>query len=127
MSNKGLRETPRSMINNDNYDSGYDRIFSGKPERGSYVQVKTEDGWKLVPKSEAHLHRESKAPMVMGDMAEYLSPIDGSRISSRSHHRAHMRQHGVIEVGNEKLSGPAEYKPTSAVEDIQRAIYEASR
>ncbi len=39
--------------------------------------------------------------MVMGDIAPYTSQIDGSTISSRSQHRAHLRQHGCIEIGNE--------------------------
>lgn len=42
-----------------------------------------------------------KAPMLMKDIGEYTSPIDNTRITSRSEHREHMRRHGVIEVGNE--------------------------
>lgn len=41
------------------------------------------------------------APMVMGDIQPYTSMIDGSTISSRSVHRAHLRQHQCIEIGNE--------------------------
>jgi hypothetical protein len=44
----------------------------------------------------------SDAPMVMPDLQPYRSPLDGSIVSSRSSHRAHMREHGVIEVGNER-------------------------
>lgn len=43
------------------------------------------------------------APMVSDDIQPYRSMCDGSMITSRSQHRAHLRQHGVIEVGNEKL------------------------
>ena len=46
------------------------------------------------------------APMVMRDMAEYKSPIDGTMVTSRSHHREHMRAHDVIEVGNERMPQP---------------------
>jgi hypothetical protein len=43
---------------------------------------------------------------VMPDITPYTSQIDGSTISSRSKHRAHLRAHGCIEVGNEKQPGP---------------------
>jgi hypothetical protein len=42
------------------------------------------------------------APMIMRDLEPYRSPLDGSMVTSRSQHRAHMRQHGVIEMGNER-------------------------
>lgn len=38
---------------------------------------------------------------VMPDIAEYTSMIDGSRIASRSVHRAHLRANNCVEVGNE--------------------------
>lgn len=54
--------------------------------------------------------------MVMGDIQPYKSMVDGSEISSRSQHRSHLRQHGMIEVGNEikaltKNSGPMKPPP----------------
>ena len=48
-------------------------------------------------------HYDSLAPMVMPDISPYKSMIDGSMIMSRSVHRDHLRQHGCIEVGNEKM------------------------
>lgn len=47
--------------------------------------------------------QESNAPMVMGDIAPYKSMIDGSMITSRSHHREHLRNNNCIEVGNESM------------------------
>jgi len=41
--------------------------------------------------------------MVMPDISPYKSMIDGSMITSRSVHRDHLREHGCIEVGNEKM------------------------
>lgn len=38
---------------------------------------------------------------VMPDIAPYRSMVDGSEISSRSTHRAHLRAHRCIEIGNE--------------------------
>jgi hypothetical protein len=45
-------------------------------------------------------------PMIMPDIQPYTSMIDGSTITSRSHHREHLRAHGCIEVGNERLPPP---------------------
>lgn len=48
----------------------------------------------------------SDAPMVMRDIGEYQSMIDGTVITSRSVHREHLKRHGCIEVGNEKMEAP---------------------
>ena len=45
--------------------------------------------------------QENSAPAVMGDIQPYRSMADGTWITSRSQHRAHLRQHGLIEIGNE--------------------------
>lgn len=39
---------------------------------------------------------------VIPDIQPYHSMIDGSLIGSRSTHRAHLREHGCVEVGNER-------------------------
>jgi hypothetical protein len=44
------------------------------------------------------------APMVMSDIQPYRSMIDGSLITSRSQHRAHLKAHGCVEVGNEPMA-----------------------
>lgn len=49
---------------------------------------------EYVPPAETHL-------FVMGDIKPYTSMIDGSRITSRSQHRAHLKSHNCIEIGNE--------------------------
>lgn len=67
---------------------------------------------------------------VMGDIAPYRSMIDGSMVTSRSHHREHLRQHGCIEVGNDSslqrrpkpLQSPAGLKET-----IARNVYSKLR
>ena len=41
------------------------------------------------------------APMVHSDIAGYISQVDGSWIDSRSKHRNHLKQHRMIEVGND--------------------------
>lgn len=42
-----------------------------------------------------------EAHMVQPDLQPYKSMVDGSMITSRSQHRDHLKQHGMIEIGNE--------------------------
>lgn len=65
--------------------------------RSRWIQV---DG-ELVPAAE---YQPEPMHYVMPDIQPYQSMIDGSMIGSRSTHRAHIRQHGVIEIGNEKIA-----------------------
>jgi hypothetical protein len=39
--------------------------------------------------------------MVMSDIDGYVSQVDGTWIKSRSHHRSHLKQHRMIELGND--------------------------
>lgn len=43
------------------------------------------------------------APTFIPDIGEYVSPLDGSFIRTRSEHRDHIARHNVIEVGNERI------------------------
>jgi hypothetical protein len=63
----------------------------------------------------------STAPMIMTDIQPYKSMIDGSMITSRSHHRNHLKDNGCIEVGNEKM----ESKPPAPVKSKTREILHA--
>ncbi len=67
--------------------------------------------------------------MVMGDIQPYRSMIDGSMIESRSKHRAHLKQHGCIEVGNEtKHLKPATMAPPPGLkEELIRQVNEKLR
>ena len=40
---------------------------------------------------------------IQDDIKPYQSMIDGSTISSRSQHKRHLKRHGCVEVGNEKM------------------------
>lgn len=55
-----------------------------------------EEAWKQKQEMTAR-----QAPMVMSDIEGYVSQVDGSWIKSRSHHRAHLKQHRMIELGND--------------------------
>ncbi|WP_250518604.1 FmdB family zinc ribbon protein [Caballeronia sp. ATUFL_M1_KS5A] len=57
------------------------------------------------------MERIVTAPYVAADMQPYQSMIDGSWITSRSRHNAHLKAHGCIEVGNEVHHLKAKQKP----------------
>lgn len=54
---------------------------------------------------------QDTSAMVMGDIQPYKSMIDGSQITSRSHHREHLKAHGCIEIGNEVKHLKAQVRP----------------
>ena len=76
-----------------------------------YIQI---DG-QLIEKSKHY--SEPVAPIIMPDIQPYQSMADGSMITSRSHHREHLKQHNCIEIGNETM----ETKPT-LVKDTRRDV-----
>jgi hypothetical protein len=45
-------------------------------------------------------------------------------ITSRSHHRAHLKQHGLIEIGNEIKAAMTKQQPSDDRESRKRAIAE---
>ena len=49
--------------------------------------------------------KEPAGPLIMPDIAPYQSMVTGEMIGGRRQHREHLRQHGVIEVGNELDKG----------------------
>ena len=54
------------------------------------------ESWKEKQQS---IGRETA--MVMSDIQPYISQVDGSVIESRSKHKAHLKQHRMIELGND--------------------------
>ena len=58
--------------------------------------LEAEEAWK---QKQEMTRRE--APMVMSDIEGYVSQVDGTWIKSRSHHRSHLKQHKMIELGND--------------------------
>jgi hypothetical protein len=58
--------------------------------------LEAEEAWQ------AKLNMTPKeSPMVMSDIDGYISQVDGSWIKSRSQHRSHLKQHRMIELGND--------------------------
>lgn len=103
------------------YESNFDAIYgSKKAVRGSFVwdSVKGE----MVSKEEYYANKaEVNAPTVINDIKPYRSMQTGEMITSRSTHKAHLKQHGLIEIGNEKMP---ERKPENKYnsEEVKRAI-----
>jgi hypothetical protein len=59
-----------------------------------------------------------EAPMVMSDIDGYVSQIDGSWIESRSKHKSHLKQHGMIELGND---APTQHRAVEVSRKSQEA------
>jgi hypothetical protein len=59
-----------------------------------------------------------EAPMVISDIEGYISQVDGTWIKSRSHHRSHLKQHRMIELGNDV---PMQHKPAEVSKKSQEA------
>ncbi len=72
-----------------------------------------EEAWRL---KQEMTHRDTA--MVMSDIEGYVSQVDGTWIKSRSHHREHLKQHRMIELGNEV---PKQHKPVEISRKEQEA------
>jgi hypothetical protein len=105
---------------------------------GNHVEAKTDkefylDFWGYTlgsPEAEQAWKEKQEmtrrdAPMVMSDIQPYISQVDGSVIESRSKHKAHLKQHRMIELGNDvpKKHKPAELSRKSQ-DDRKRQIAE---
>lgn len=90
--------------------------------RHSYVQLFIDGEYKLVPKSDADKYRRRKV-QIMPDMKPYKSMITGEMIEGRASHREHLRRHGCIEVGNEKIEGKL-YHEHDPKDEIKRTLYD---
>lgn len=78
---------PKEMDDREKYLSYWNLPFEG-PEADEAWRQKLE----MTPKESA---------MVMSDIDGYVSQVDGSWIKSRSQHRSHLKQHKMIELGND--------------------------
>jgi hypothetical protein len=59
---------------------------------------------KMVEKGS---QEDTKYHYIVRDIEPYQSMINGEMITSRSHHREHLRDNNCIEVGNEKMETKA--------------------
>lgn len=61
-----------------------------------------------------------EAPMVQSDIEGYVSQVDGSWIKSRSHHRSHLKQHRMIELGNDVITKHPEVDVTAKSKEARK-------
>ncbi|CAB5214237.1 hypothetical protein UFOVP193_43 [uncultured Caudovirales phage] len=99
---------------------------------GNHVQTKKSDkefylefwGYTLGTSEAEQAWKEKQemvareAPMVMSDIEGYVSQVDGTWIKSRSHHRSHLKQHKMIELGNDVIT---QHKPAEVSKKSQEA------
>ena len=61
----------------------------------------------------------------MSDIEVYVSQLDGTWIKSRSHHRSHLKEHRMIELGNDVVMKRPEAKLSKqSMESRKRQIAE---
>lgn len=81
---------------------------------------------ELVPKEQYHARRDVSAPMVMPDIAGYKSMQTGEWIAGRRQHREHLKQHRLIEIGNEVKAhldtGKRQYRDPTIKAHIAEAV-----
>jgi hypothetical protein len=116
---KGDKQRPTDK---DAFDKGFDAIFGvKKPTRGSFVYCK-EKG-ELIPREEYYGSSDVNAPMIQADIAGYKSMVTGEWIGSRSTHRQHLKEHRLVEIGNEVKAHTTKQAPKVDREQIRRDIH----
>lgn len=61
---------------------------------------------------------------VIGDIQPYRSMVTGEEIGGRRQHREHLRQHNLIEIGNERIEPKPIPRVPGLKEDILRAYHQ---
>lgn len=79
---------------------------------------------ELIPAEEYYSRSDVSAPFVMPDIKPYQSMQTGEMITSRSHHRMHLKQHGLVEIGNEVKAAMTRQAPRDDRDGRKRAIAE---
>jgi hypothetical protein len=115
-----IHDYPLTHIGTRHYVSvrGYSRSIP------KYKTFKGADGYNYVLPEFGGSERPctSGSPYVMPDKMAYVSPMDGTEVSSRSTHREHMKRHGVVEAPDSPYELGREIPISSARDDIRRAV-----
>lgn len=92
--------------------------------RRSWVQINGrlyERGVDVIPEE------PRRGPTVMGDLPDFVSPIDGTVVSGRAGMREHCRKHDVVPTAELKglPIGQPRYEPDRAAirEEVRRQLY----
>ena len=63
--------------------------------------------------------------MVMPDIQPYQNMVNGGIITSRSKHREFLKQHNLVEIGNEKQKSVADLRKTGVKESLVASMQRA--
>lgn len=100
-------------------------FMSRQEERGfAPVPSKINEEWEA---REPAIPLNRPAAHIIKDIEPYKSLETGEVIGSRSHHRQHLRQHGLIEVGNEKFPPRQAPRMPDPRPEIARAMQNRGR
>lgn len=129
MASEAGKGDKRRPSNNKAFDDGYALAFGNKkPTRGSFIWDDKQS--KMIPKEEYYAnHEKVEAHMIMPDIQPYKSMVTGEMIMGRSQHKQHLKQHGLIEVGNETkhLENKPKRQEANLKETIARQVYNKLR
>lgn len=75
-----------------------------RTERGRWVYDKAARDFVPAAEYYAREHASKSGLQIVSDIKPYKSVVTGEVIGGRRQHRDHLRAHGVIEVGNEKMT-----------------------
>lgn len=67
------------------------------------------------------MQRKITAAYVVADIQPYKSMVTGEMITSRSVHKQHLKDHKLVEIGNEK---PVSRAPVEPQKDIKKDLHE---
>ena len=68
------------------------------------------------------MRRKICAPYVVADIQPYQSMATGEMITSRSRHKQHLKDHGLVEIGNEKPKQQVVEKPRDIKKDLHEVM-----
>lgn len=80
---------------------------------------------KLVPATE--YDASPRAAYVIGDIQPYRSMATGEIVGGRRQHREHLKEHRLIEVGNEIKAHINQRQPTVDRQGIRQALVDSVR
>lgn len=69
------------------------------------------------------MHRRVTAAAVLADINPYRSMATGEMIMGRRQHREHLKNNGLIEVGNEKMTSKPRAPEANIKADIAQAVH----
>lgn len=79
---------------------------------------------ELVYSAQTPEEKRDAGYYVVGDIQPYQSQVNGSMIQGRRQHREHLREHRLLEVGNETkhLKPYGDYTPKGVKQDLIKAV-----